>query len=166
MKNINLAQTHIMSRAVYPASKNETVRWIKENSAICEVTGFDIEKVTKDRLYQISKKLYTLKDSIEQHLSLRTNELFDIEDKIVLYDLTNTYFEGRKQGSDLAKFGRSKEKRSDAKLVVLALVINPEGFIKYSSILQGNMSDLATLEGMISQLRLKTSVSAKKAFEL
>ena len=161
--DINLAQTHIISRAVYPASENETVRWIKQNSAICEVTGFDIEKVTKDRLYQISKKLYTLKDSIEQHLSLRTNELFDIEDKIVLYDLTNTYFEGRKQGSDLAKFGRSKEKRSDAKLVVLALVINPEGFIKYSSILQGNMSDPATLEGMISQLRLKTSVSAKKA---
>jgi hypothetical protein len=27
--------------------------------------------------------------------------------------LTNTYFEGRKQGSVLAKFGRSKEKRSD-----------------------------------------------------
>ena len=121
--DINLAQTHIISRAVYPASENETVRWIKENSAICEVTGFDIEKVTKDRLYQISKKLYTLKDNLEQHLSLRTNELFDIEDKIVLYDLTNTYFEGRKQGSDLAKFGRSKEKRSDAKLVVLALVM-------------------------------------------
>ena len=161
--DINLAQTHIISRAVYPASENETVRWIKENSAICEVTGFDIEKVTKDRLYQISKKLYTLKDNLEQHLSLRTNELFDIEDKIVLYDLTNTYFEGRKQGSDLAKFGRSKEKRSDAKLVVLALVMNPEGFIKYSSILQGNMSDPATLEGMISQLRLKTSASAKKA---
>ena len=162
-QDIRLAQTHIISRAVYPASEFETYRWIKENSAICEVTGYDIEKITKDRLYSISKKLYTQKESLEQHLSLTTNELFDIEDKIMLYDLTNTYFEGRKQGSALAKFGRSKEKRSDAKLVVLALVINPEGFIKYSAILEGNMSDPKTLESMIIKLRVKTSSSAKKA---
>jgi hypothetical protein len=103
------------------------------------------------------------KGAMEQHLSMRTNELFDIEDKIMLYDLTNTYSEGRKEGSQLAKFGRSKEKRNDAKLVVLALVVNPEGFIKYSSVLQGNMADPDTLEGMIDKLRVKTSSSAKKA---
>jgi hypothetical protein len=161
--DIKLAQSHIISRAVYPASELETTRWIKENSSVCEVTGYDIDKVTKDQLYRISKKLYSEKEAMEQHLSIRTNELFDIEDKIMLYDLTNTYFEGRKIGSKLAKFGRSKEKRSDAKLVVLALVVNPEGFIKYSSILEGNMADSKTLEGMIENLRIKTSSSAKKA---
>jgi hypothetical protein len=160
---VRLAQTHIISRAVYPASELETTRWIRENSAVCEVTGYDIEQVTKDRLYAISKKLYAQKEALEQHLSVRTNELFDIQDKIILYDLTNTYFEGRKQGSKLAKFGRSKEKRSDAKLIVLGLVINPEGFIKYSSILEGNMADSKTLEGMIGKLRIQTSSSAKKA---
>jgi len=116
--DIRLALTHIISRAVYPASELKTTRWIKENSAVCEVTGFDIEKVTKDQLYRIGTKLYNEKNALEQYLSFRTNELFDIEDKIMLYDLTNTYFEGRKTGSALAKFGRSKEKRSDAKLVV------------------------------------------------
>ena len=161
--DIRLALTHIISRTVYPASELKSSLWIKENSAVCEVTGFDKEKITKDRLYEISTKLYKEKDALEQHLSLRTNELFDIEDKIMLYDLTNTYFEGRKQGSELAKFGRSKEKRSDAKLVVLALVVNPEGFIKYSAILEGNMSDPATLKSMIEKLRVKTSGSAKKA---
>jgi hypothetical protein len=160
---IRLAQAHIISRAVYPASELETTRWIRENSAVCEITGCDTELVTKDRLYAISKKLYSEKEDLEQHLSVRTNELFDIQDKIVLYDLTNTYFEGRKHGSKLAKFGRSKEKRSDAKLVVLGLVINPEGFIKYSSILEGNMADSKTLEGMINKLRIKTSSSARKA---
>jgi len=161
--DIKLVQSHIISRAVYPASELETTRWIKENSSVCEVTGYDIEKITKDRLYSISKKLYAQKEALEQHLSVRTNELFDIEDRIMLYDLTNTYFEGRKQGSQLARFGRSKEKRSDAKLVVLGLVINPEGFIKYSSILEGNMADSKTLAGMIDKLRIKTSLSAKKA---
>ena len=161
--DIKLAQSHIISRAVYPASEFETTRWIKENSSVCEVTGYDIEKITKDGLYNISKKLYAEKEALEQHLSVRTNELFDIEDKIMLYDLTNTYFEGRKQGSKLARYGRSKEKRSDAKLVVLGLVVNPEGFIKYSSILEGNIADSRTLEGMIDKLRVKTSASAKKA---
>lgn len=122
-QDMRLAQTHIICRAVYPVSEFETSRWIKNNSAVCEVTGYDIKKITKDKLYSIAKKLYGVKDELERHLSLRTNELFDIEDKIVLCDLTNTYFEGRKQGGKLAKFGRRKEKRSDAKLVVLALVI-------------------------------------------
>src|SRR5208283_1067700 len=162
-EDIKLAQTHIISRAVYPASELETSRWIKENSSVCEITGYDIEKITKDQLYRISKMLYAEHVALEQHLSLRTNELFDIEDKILLYDLTNTYFEGRKAGSALAQFGRSKEKRDDAKLVVLALVINRYGFIKYSSILEGNIADCKTLEGMIDNLRIKTSASANKA---
>ena len=56
-------------------------------------------------------------------------------------DLTNFYFEGSKRQSAKAKFGRSKEKRSDCKLLVLALAINTEGFIRYSSILEGNTTD-------------------------
>ena len=162
-QDIKLAQSHIISRAVYPASELETARWIKENSSVCEITGSDIKKITKDQLYRISKKLYSVQEALEQHLSIRTNELFDIEDRILLYDLTNTYFEGRKVGSTLAQFGRSKEKRSDTKLVVLALVVNRYGFIKYSSVLEGNMADSKSLEGMIDKLRIKTSASATKA---
>src|SRR5665648_540378 len=82
--DIKLAQSHIISRAVYPASELETTRWIKENSSVCELTGYDIEKITKDQLYRISKKLYSHKEALEQHLSVRTNELFDIQDKIML----------------------------------------------------------------------------------
>ncbi|MCH7411817.1 IS1634 family transposase, partial [Belliella sp. DSM 111904] len=151
-----LAATQVVSRAVYPASELKTVRWIKENSAVCELTGYDMDKVTKDRLYKSALDLYKAKDAIESHLSRRTNELFDLEDKIILYDLTNTYFEGEKRNSQLAKFGRSKEKRSDAKLVVLALVVNVEGFIKYSSILEGNMADSNTLSAMIDKLASHT----------
>ena len=55
--NIKLAMAHIISRAVYPASEFETTRWIKENSSVCEVTGYAIDKITKDRLYHISKQL-------------------------------------------------------------------------------------------------------------
>ena len=107
-------------------------------------------------LYKSALDLYKAKDALEKHLSNRTNELFDLEDKIILYDLTNTYFEGEKRNSSLAKHGRSKEKRSDSKLVVLALVVNVEGFIKYSSILEGNIADCKTLSAMIEKLASHT----------
>lgn len=153
-EQISLAATHIISRTVYPASELKTVSWIRENSAVCELTGYDIEKVTKDKLYEISKKLYQEKTGLEKYLSRCTNELFNLQDKIVLYDLTNTYFEGRMKNSQIAKFGRSKEKRSDAKLIVLAVIINSEGFLKYSDIFEGNTSDCSTLKAVINQLNL------------
>ncbi len=160
--NISLATTHIISRAVYPASELKTVAFVKENSAICEITDFDKDKVTKDKLYKISHDLYSVKDELENFLSKRTNELFDLDDKIILYDLTNTYFEGRMKNSKLAKFGRSKEKRKDARLIVLAVVINPEGFLKYSNIFEGNMTDSKTLETIVNALSKQTSFSDRK----
>ena len=156
-EDVQLALTQIISRAVYPFSENRTTRWIKENSAVCEITGYPIEKITKDKLYGSALKLYGIKDKLEKYLSTKTNELFDLQDKIYLYDLTNTYFEGRKVDSKLANFGRSKEKRSDCKLVVLALVVNVEGFIKYSNIFEGNTTDSVTLPKIIDDLRLQTS---------
>jgi transposase len=155
-EQIDLAAAHVVSRAVYPASELRTSRWMKENSAVCELTGYDMDKVNKDKLYQNALNLYELKDVLEKHLSAKTNELFDLQDKIILYDLTNTYFEGSKRGSKLAKFGKSKEQRSDAKLVVLALVVNMQGFIKYSAIHEGNMYDSKTLPQMIDKLSAHT----------
>lgn len=155
-KEIKLAQTQVISRAVHPASELATSRWIQENSAICELTGFAEESINKDCLYRSALKLYSIKDVLEQHLTVRTNELFDIQDKILLYDLTNTYFEGDKRNSKLAKFGRSKEKRNDARLVVLAMVVNVYGFVKYSSIHEGNFADSSDISSIINNLRIVT----------
>jgi transposase len=155
-EQIQTATTQIISRAVYPASELKTASWIRENSAVCELTGQDCTTITKDKLYESALRLYTVKDPLEQHLSHKTNELFDIQDKIVLYDLTNTYFEGQYNGSELARYGRSKEKRGDAKLVVLALVVNIYGFIKYSSIHEGNMADSKNLSVMLEKLSRRT----------
>ena len=155
-EEIQLTQTQIISRAVHPASELATSSWIKENSAITEITGYDIEKINKDRLYRNALRLNTIKEKLEQHLSVRTNELFDIQDKILIYDLTNTYFEGEKRNSKLAKFGRSKEKRSDCRLVVLALVVNIYGFIKHSSIHEGNFSDTKDFDKVIKALDKST----------
>ncbi len=160
-EKVQLAMTQVISRAVYPGSELATSKWIKENSAVCDITGYDVNKITKDKLYKSAFDLYEHKATIEKHLSTTTNELFDLQDRIMLYDLTNTYFEGNKRNSQLAKYGRSKEKRSDAKLVVLAMVINIEGFIKYSAIHEGNYADTADIKTLIEKLSSNTSTAAR-----
>ena len=162
-ESMRLAITQIISRAVYPASEFETGRRIQENSDVCEITKYPLEKLTKDKLYNSSLRLYEKKEDIEKYLSLKTNQLFDIQDRIFLYDLTNTYYEGKMKNSRIAKFGRSKEKRSDCKIVVLAIVMNVEGFIKYSTIFAGNMQDAQTLIHIVKHLRSQTSATAQKA---
>lgn len=158
----DMAMMHITSRAVYPASEHKTAQWIKENSAVSNLYNIPLSKVNRFRLYAASNNLYAQKTTIEQGLSSRTNELFDLQDKIIFYDLTNTYFEGRKAGSKIAEFGRSKEKRSDAKIVAMAAVTNAEGFIKYSKIYKGNISDSKTLDKTISELSAHTSFTGRK----
>lgn len=161
-EDINLAATHIISRAVYPASEYKTVPWIKENSSVCELTGYDRDKITKDKLYGIAHQLFREKDGLESFLSRYTSELFNLEDTVILYDLTNTYFEGRMMKSEMGKFGRSKEKRSDAKIIVLALVVNREGFLKHSDIFEGNASDSSTLEHIVNKLNEKSGYGSQK----
>lgn len=91
--------------------------WLRRNTALAE-------KITRRHLYKVSRMLYRDKGVIEKHLSVRTGELFASEDKILLYDLTNTYFEGRKTSSEKALFGPSKEKRFDAKLIYVSVSLS------------------------------------------
>jgi transposase len=159
---ITTSLIHLISRASYPASERKTAEWIQDNSGVSELFGIPASRINRFHLYKASKKLYAWKQEIENFLSVRTNELFDLQDKIILFDLTNTYFEGRKATSRLAKFGRSKEKRSDAKLIALALVVNMAGFVKYSNIYRGNIADCKTLEETVDKLATGTSFTGRK----
>lgn len=144
-KEIDQALVHIISKAVFPASETGTAKWLQHNTSLCELFRMDYSTINRFHLYKASTNLYKHKELIESYLSKKTNELFDLDDKILLYDLTNTYFEGRKQGSSLGRFAKSKEKRNDCKIVALALVVNSSGFVKHSHIYRGNISDCETL---------------------
>ena len=161
-KQINTALIQIISKAVYPASERKTAQWLKDNTALNELFFIKSDAIDRFHLYRSSKNLYRHKEKIERFLSVKTNEIFDLNDKIILYDLSNTYFEGRKDNSELAQFARSKEKRSDAKLIALALLVNSEGFVKYSSIHKGNIADSETLEMLIQDLSQQSSFIDRK----
>jgi transposase len=66
------------------------------------------------------------------------------------------------RSSKIARFGRSKEKRTDARLIVLAVVVNTEGFLKYSQIFEGNIADSKTLEQIITELSARTSSTERQ----
>jgi len=93
-EDIELSLMHIISRAVYPASEHATSQWLQDNTALCELMGIEALSVNEYKLYRISRLLYEHRDGIEHYLSHKTSELFDLHDKIILYDLTNLILKG------------------------------------------------------------------------
>ena len=154
---INTALAYLITRTVYTPSELKSIRIMNENSAVCElVSGNQEWHPGYHDIYKVAPNLYGLKDKLETHLCRKTDNLFNLTNRIVLFDLTNFYFEGRKERSSKAQYGRSKEKRNDCKLLVMALCVNAEGFIRYSSILAGNTADPDSLPDMIDTLSQKT----------
>ena len=159
-RRINATLAALMVRTIYAPSEWKSLRIMEENSAAMELlTGHFGDIPTQREVYAAAPSLYALKDKLERHLCARTDSLFNLTNRVILYDLTNFYFEGSKHTSAKARFGRSKEKRSDCRLLVLALAINTEGFIRYSSILAGNTADPESLPGMVDGIIARNPVS-------
>ena len=142
----------ICGRMIVPGSERATHYWLQNISALGELIGFDFSMVTLDRFYKASDHLLKHKEEIEAHLRKVETDIFELEEKIILYDLTNTFFEGTGKFNPKAKYGRSKEKRNDCPLVTLGLVLDMQGFPKRSRIFDGNVSESSTLETMIKGL--------------
>ena len=160
---IRTTLSHLIVRTIYSQSELSSYHTMLNNSAASELCSDEVGWTPGlNALYKVTDDLYSIKAEIENYLCSQTDHLFNLENRIMLFDLTNFYFEGRKANSKKAKFGRSKEKRSDCKLLVLALCINKEGFIRYSEILEGNMSDPKSLPQMIETLALRSPVCNKK----
>ena len=146
----------IAEKAIYSASEYKTSQILEKNSELSACFGYE-KKITHKQLYSVSDVLYKHKSSIDKYLYNRITDMFDIKDKLVIFDISNTYFETRKSQSKITKYGRSKEKRNDCPLVVFTGVINSQGFIRHSRIYEGNKSDITTLSDMISDLEKHSS---------
>lgn len=149
---IRIAIGQILGRLLNPGSELSTYGWLRKASGLEELLGCDFSMIGKDQLYRASDLLLKHKSAIETHLYKRERNLFQLTDTITLYDLTNTYFEGTAKNNQKAQFGRSKEKRSDCRLVSLGLVLDGEGFLKHSDVFAGNVSEPKTLAGILEKL--------------
>ncbi len=151
-KEVTLATLAIIGRMVHPGSDLSTVGWAREISALDELLGTSFRHLGKNALYGISEKLYENRKVIDKALREREGRLFSLDRKIILYDLTNTFFEGTGRDSELAKYGRSKEKRTDCPLVTLGMVIDGQGFPLGSEVFKGNQGEPETLKEMVGRL--------------
>lgn len=152
-EQIDRAALLVIGRLVHPASERETAYWGKEISALQELIGTNFEHLSNNTLYRLSDQLLKHRDDIERGLAERERDVYRLGEKIILYDLTNTYLTGNARQSRIARRGRSKQKRNDCPLLTLALVIDSEGFPKASRVLEGNISEPGTLEKFIKDLK-------------
>ena len=146
------AQAVIIGRLIHPASERQTEYWLKKNTSLLEMLEVDLSNAGKNAIYEIGDTLLIHKKQLEKELRKREEALFPQEHALFLYDLTNTYFEGAAYKNALAKYGHSKEKRSDCPLVMLALVVDDRGFPLFSQIYKGNQSEPETLEEILKRL--------------
>ncbi len=159
-KQADLGLLALISRAIAVSSEHKTAQWLAHNSGLCELFDFPEDfAVTRHHLYQAASQLDARKEVLENHLYPTSLDLFGLDEGLMIYDLTNTYFEGVKAASELARFGRSKEKRNDCKQVVLAAVVTPHGMLRHSRIYEGNMSDPDTLQDLLGQLQAHSATA-------
>lgn len=150
----NSALGTIIAKIANPSSEAKAYDWLCNTSGINELIGCDYNKISSNSIYRISDKLLANKDGLEEHLYTTQKEIFNYDETITLYDLTNTYFEGGAEGVEKAKRGRSKEKRSDAKIITLAVMLDSSGFVRKSEIFDGNISESATFKEMLDKLKV------------
>ena len=146
-----LMEALVIGRLVDPGSEVHTWDWAVHRSALYELSGHPL-RPSLNSLYRAGDRLFECKEALEAHLSEREKDLFDLPERICLFDLTNTYFEGRAAANGKAKRGHSKEKRTDCKLLTLALVVDELGFAKYSRFYPGNQVECRSLAQIIESL--------------
>jgi hypothetical protein len=155
------AQLLLTGKLLHPSSELETQRWLNESSAAAELYD-NPSDMTRYKLYQVASKMYQNKMKWDSLLYDKIGELFPERSKIVIYDLTNMYFEGQMKGSKKANFGRSKQKRSDRRLIGLALSIDQLGFVRSSRFYDGNVSEPSTFIDLINDLSQQLSSAGNK----
>jgi len=123
------------------------------STALPELFGPGIARGGRDRFYRVTDLLLKHRAAIEAHLRGRYRRMFSYERTMVLYDLTNTYFEGACGRNPKARRGHSKHKRDDCPQIVVGMVFDEKGFAMSHRIYEGNQSDSPTLIDMVESLK-------------
>ena len=151
---IDLAKIVVINRLVEPLSEWALIDW-SVRSALPEILDTRVTKTGKDRLYRLSDQLRKRRKEIEFALRHHEESLFHLDRTIVLYDVTNTHFEGVCASNPKAKHGANKQKRNDCKQVAVGVAFDADGFALAHEVFPGNMADTKTLETLLDRLAEK-----------
>jgi transposase len=129
-------------------------RWYP-STALDDLLEIEEGKINDTRLYRCLDRMLPHKTKLEQHLKQRYGELFGAEFDVLLYDLTSTYVEGAAENNPMVRRGYSRDHRPDCEQLVIALIVNSEGFPFSYETFDGNRSDVTTMETILRMVERK-----------
>jgi transposase len=129
-------------------------RWYPA-TALDDLLGIEEGKINDTRLYRCLDRILPYKTKLERHLKDRYGTLFGAEFDVLLYDLTSTYVEGAAEDNPMMRRGYSRDHRPDCEQMVIALIVNGEGFPFSYETFDGNRADVSTLETILRMVERK-----------
>src|SRR5438309_9655986 len=129
-------------------------RWYP-STALDDLLGIEEGKINDTRLYRCLDQILPHKTKLEGHLKERYGELFGAEFDVLLYDLTSTYVEGAAEKNPMMRRGYSRDHRPDCEQMVIALIVNSEGFPFSYETFDGNRADVSTMETILRMVERK-----------
>jgi hypothetical protein len=146
------AAVSVINRLSDPSSEHGLADWYRR-TGMAELTGRRLRGAGDDRFYRVSDRLLARQREIEAHLRERQRSLFGLGRTVLLYDLTNSHFEGVCAGNPKARRGRNKQKRHDCPQIVVGVVFDGDGFALAHRVFEGNLHDAAGLRRMLGDLK-------------
>jgi len=153
-----MAAVLVAARLCEPSSELHIAEDWYRRTALADLLQLEDAQVNKDRLYRALDLLLVHKAALEAHLSRRCGELFAVENDVLLYDVTSTFFEGQAEANPLAQRGYSRDHRPDCKQVCIALVVSFDGFPLGYEVFAGNTHDSQTLQTIVATMEARHGV--------
>jgi transposase len=129
-------------------------RWYP-STALDDLLEIEEGKINDTRLYRCLDRILPHKTKLERHLKDRYGALFGAEFDVLLYDLTSTYVEGAAEKNPMVRRGYSRDHRPDCEQLVIALIVNHEGFPFSYETFDGNRVDVSTMETILRMVERK-----------
>jgi len=142
----SVAKILVINRCLEPCSHYSVPRWIR-TTALPEILGENVLALNDDKIYYELSKIQQNQPAIENFLFKKTYEQDPQSYDYVNYDLSSSYFVGLK--CKLSAYGRSKDGKTNCKQVVLALMVNSQGYPFKWDVFAGNMPEIHTMEKII-----------------
>jgi Transposase DDE domain len=156
-----IAAVLVVARLCEPSSELHIAEDWYRRTAMSDLLQLNVALVNKDRLYRALDQLLAHKAALEAHLSRRVGELFALDNDVLLYDVTSTYFEGQADANGQAKRGYSRDHRGDCKQVCIALVVTFDGFPLGYEVFPGNTHDSTTVQQIVATMEARHGTVGK-----
>ncbi|NLD91121.1 MAG: transposase [Fibrobacter sp.] len=141
----------IINRLVDPVAENSLLDWYR-STALADIMKEKLCGVGSDRFYRANDSLLKHQETIETLVRKKTKQLHNPDRTILLYNLTNTHFEGIGDANPKAQRGKKKQGRDDCVQVVIGMVFDTSGFELGHHMFSGNQADSTSLPVMLTKM--------------